>query len=196
MMNESPATYISTLYRFCAQSMRYPESQWFTQEYLDNLYTLLDAVGKDQEKKKLVSFFTSTASFLECLQIDYTRLFITGVPHVLAPPYGSVYIDKSLQGQHTAKTLKFYHDHGFAMAADADLPDHIIHQLEFLSLLADDNDQQAEHEFLVNIFLSWFQHFAKKVQCAAGYPLYPAVVQLIAYLTKEENEYGIHNNEA
>ena len=152
MTDNASSLHIATLYRFCAHSMQYPRPEWLTNEYLDNLYLLLDALDAHQEREQINLVITSSADPLEDLQIEYTRLFINGVPHVIAPPYGSVYIDKSLQGQHTEKTLRFYSSYGYALKKDADLPDHIIHQLEFLSLVAEKNDAATEAEFLQNIF--------------------------------------------
>lgn len=196
MTDISSSLHIATLYRFCAHSMRYPQPEWFTNQYLESLYLLLEALGAHQEREQISFAITSSADHLEALQIEYTRLFINGVPHVIAPPYGSVYIDKSLQGQHTEKTLRFYASYGFAMKKEADLPDHIVHQLEFLSLVAEKNDAATEAEFLQTIFLPWFGRFHQRVKQESRHPFYSVLVQLIDYLTKEEVEHGIQLDEA
>lgn len=196
-MTDTPSsTNIATLYRFCAYSMQYPQPEWFTEEYLKSLYLLLETLNAHQEKEKISLALASSENQLEALQIEYTRLFINGVPHVVAPPYGSVYIDKTLQGQHTGKTLQFYAAHGCVLKKEADLPDHLIHQLEFLSLLADKADATAETEFLQTIFLPWFGRFHKRVKQESRHPFYSVLVQLIDYLTKEEDENGIQLDEA
>ena len=133
---------------------------------------------------------------METLQIEHTRLFINGVPHVIAPPYGSVYLDKSLLGLHTEKTLRFYAECGYSLKSGSDLPDHIIHQLEFLSLLAEKGDAEHESEFLQTIFLPWFDKFGARVKQESQHPFYSVIVQLIDYLTKEEDEHGIQLDEA
>jgi TorA maturation chaperone TorD len=176
--------------------MRYPQAEWLTNQFLESFYLLLDALCAHQEKEMIHLAIASSADPLEDLQIEYTRLFINGVPHVIAPPYGSVYIDKSLQGQHTEKTLRFYTSHGYALKEDADLPDHIIHQLEFLSLMAEKNDAATEAEFLQTIFLPWFGRFHQRVKQESKHPFYSVLVQLIDYLTKEEVEHGIQLDEA
>ncbi len=195
-MTESSSRHIGTLYRFCALSMHYPEPDWFTEDYLINLYTLLETLGAVEEKEKIAQSTNISPESLEALQVEYTRLFINGFPHVAAPPYGSVYIDKSLQGIHTEKTLRFYTSYGYSLKAGADLPDHIIHQLEFLSLLADSDDSQAEAEFLKTIFAPWFVKFHARVKQESKHPFYSVIVQLIDYLTKEEDEHGIQLDEA
>ena len=73
---------------------------------------MLDQLGANTESEDLREFFARSDDLIEELQIEYTRLFINGVPHVVAPPYGSVYLDKSLQGLHVAKTLTYYREKG------------------------------------------------------------------------------------
>lgn len=191
MTDEPLSAQVATLYRFCALSMQFPEPEWFTEEYRKSLYQLLESLEAKRELEKLQQSFAQSNDILEELQIEHTRLFINGVPHVAAPPYGSVYIDKSLQGKHTEKTLQFYREHGYQLKDNSDLPDHICHQLEFLSLLADQNDGPAETEFIKKLFLPWFPHFKKRVEEAAQHPFYSVIVQLIDFFTMEENEHGI-----
>ena len=195
-MIETPAEHIGTLFRFCAQSMHYPEADWFTNQYLDSLYLLLDALDARQEKESIEFTIATSDDPLEDLQVEYTRLFINGVPHVIAPPYGSVYIDRSLQGLHAEKTLRFYRKHGYDLKDDADLPDHLIHQLEFLAILSEKNDVAASNDFLTTIFLPWFSRFETRVRQEAKHPFYSVIAQLIDYLTKEDDEHGIQLDEA
>lgn len=196
MTDFSPSSHIATLYRFFAYSMQYPQPDWFTDEYLNNLYLLLDTLGAEQEKEKIISVLSASDDLIEDLQIEYTRLFINGVPHVVAPPYGSVYLDKSLQGQHAEKIVSFYADHGYTLKDGSELPDHLIHQLEFLSLLADKGDAEAETTFLETLFLPWFGRFHDKIQLESKHPFYTVLIHLIDYLTKEEDEHGIQLDEA
>lgn len=195
-MTATPADHIGTLFRFCAQSLHYPDPEWFTNDYLNSLYLLLDTLEAEQERESIRRAIATSSDPLEDLQIEYTRLFINGVPHVVAPPYGSVYIDRALQGQHTEKTLRFYRDHGFTLKDSADLPDHIVHQLEFLALLAENNDIQTSNTFLQTIFLPWFPKFETRVRQEAKHPFYSVIMQLIDYLTKEDDEHGIQLDEA
>ena len=104
---------IATLCRSCAQSMQFPKPAWFTSEYLASLHLVLDARGAVSESREQHAAMAELGDGLEKLQIEYTRLFINGIPHVTAPPYGSVHLDKSLQDQHEAKTLQFYRGDGF-----------------------------------------------------------------------------------
>ena len=184
------------MYRFCAQSMRYPEPSWLTDEYLSGFYLLLDALESPQEKEILHRCLNTGSDCIEELQIEYTRLFINSVPHVIAPPYGSVYMDKSLFGRHAEQVQKFYARNGYSLRDDVDLPDHISHQLEFLSILAENNNQDAETEFLQSLFRPWFTRFYARVMGESTHPFYSTLVQLIDYFTKEDDEHGIQLDEA
>ena len=177
---------ISLLYRFLGQSLKFPEPAWFTEEFRHSLVGLIKQLGAVEEAAELEQCFARSADLLEDLQVEYTRLFINGVPHVAAPPYASVYLDKSLQGVHAAKTLAFYREKGCGMAEGSDLPDHIVHELEFLSHLAEDDDQEGEREFLQRFFLTWFPDFRDRVLQEANHPYYRLVITMIDYFTKEE----------
>jgi len=178
--------HIAILYRFLGQCMKYPEQDWFTHDFRTTFLALLNQLGAEQEALELEQSFSNSKDILEDLQIEYTRLFINGVPHVAAPPYGSVYLDKSLQGAYAARTLSFYHEKGCNMSDNADLPDHIVHELEFLSHLAESGDEKGESKFLEKHFLTWFPEFRKRVHSEARLPYYRLVVTMIDYFTKEE----------
>ena len=183
--------HIATLYRFCAQSMQYPDAEWFSDDYLSSLYGLLDALGGSAEKETLQAAFTSSKDILEDLQVEYTRLFINGVPHVAAPPYGSVYVDKALRGKYSDDILLYYRSLGYDLTAHADLPDSLIHQLEFLSFLAEDENREKEEDFLARFFLPWYPLFATRVKEEAQHPFYQIIISFIDFFTQEEEEYGV-----
>ena len=191
MQQISPTEHIATLYRFCAQSVQYPQQEWFSKNYLKSLYGLLEALGGTEEKEILQAEFNKSRDILEDLQVEYTRLFINGVPHVAAPPYGSVYLEKTLRGSYSDKLLSFYRSLGYNLTEHADLPDSIVHQLEFLSFLAEDQNRAGEEEFLAHFFLPWYPSFASRVKEEAQHPFYPIIISLIDFFTKEDKEYGI-----
>lgn len=191
MQTQSSAEHIATIYRFCAQSMQYPGNDWFDDQYIDKLYLLLDALEGEEQKSLLQKSLSKSSDILEDLQVEHTRLFINGVPHVAAPPYGSVYIDKSLQGKYSDNILNFYKKSGYTVKSGADLPDSLVHQLEFLSFLAKDHNHEAEKEFLSTFFLPWFTQFSLRVKEEAEHPFYHIIISLIDFFTKEEEEYGV-----
>lgn len=72
------------------------------------------------------------------LLVDYSKLFV-GPDTLLAPPYGSVYLDgqRILMGDSTMDVISRYHDADFDVSDEfKNAPDHITVELEFLYLLA------------------------------------------------------------
>ncbi len=187
---------IARVYRFLAQCMEYPDSEWMNEDFLNVLYSLLGTLDAVEEGVSIKTEIDKSDDFIEDLQVEYTRLFINGAPHVIAPPYASVYMDQSLQGTFAGDTLAFYRKKGFGMNADADLPDHLLHELEFLSLLAEEKDFAGEEEFLKKLFRPWYNKFYPAVTNGAHHPFYRVVVQLIDFFTKEEDKDGFQPNTA
>jgi len=194
--SHSPSENIARVYRFLAQCMQYPDKEWMNDDFFNVLYNLLGTLGATDEGVEIKKEINQSDDALEDLQVEYTRLFINGSPHVVAPPFGSVYMDQSLQGVFAGDTLAFYRKKGFDMEADADLPDHLIHELEFLSLLAAEQDHEGEEEFLIRLFRPWFKKFTIRVTDGAHHPFYRVVIHLIDFFTKEEDKDGFQPNEA
>jgi TorA maturation chaperone TorD len=176
---------MADIYRFLALSMRYPEPAWLGADYLDWLFGLLADIGLSQEAGALHRRL-DTDDWLEELQVEHTRLFINGLPHTAAPPFGSVYLSDALYGPSTERTRSFYREKGYALAADDQVPDSLERELEFLSLLRQEEQSEGEELFLRHHFRPWFGSFKEKVKKEASHPFYPAVVQLIEFFTREE----------
>lgn len=176
--------------------MQYPDTEWMNEEFFNVLYNLLGTLGALEDGVTIKKEIDNSADPIEDLQVEYTRLFINGVPHVVAPPYGSVYMDKALQGTFAGNTLAFYREKGFGMEDDADFPDHLIHELEFLSLMAEEHDLAGEEEFLKKLFRPWYGLFQARVTEEAHHPYYRVIVQLIDFFTKEEEKDGFQPNKA
>ena len=125
---------------------------------------------------------------------EYTRLFIHAFPHVIAPPYGSIYLKKEglVSAKTTSEVLRFYHEAGFTLKEDLkDLPDHIAHELEFMGILAGEESQASGNEkikleeiqmnFLSRFILPWVPTFCDKVVEHSLHPFY----HYLGCLTKE-----------
>jgi len=179
---------LAEIYRFLAQSMRYPDSNWLNDQYWAVLTTLLKELEWQEDIDNLSNVHVGTSGFLEDMQVEHTRLFINAVPSVLAPPYASVYahVDGTLYGPIAEKTKDFYKEKGYSLAQE-DLPDHIVYELEFLAILAEQNQEDCE-EFLKTLFLPWFPHFYDRVLAEGHHPFYPVVVRLIDFFTKQESQ--------
>ena len=128
---------------------------------------------------------------LELLRIDYTQLFI-GPFKLLAPPYGSVYIDKSgIMGDSTIDVRNWYEKEGLdAIVKDA--PDHIAMELEFMYYLTVKQSQaveegniqdiqvyqQKQNSFLSSHLVRWLSEFADNVQKTAQTEFYKKLARL------------------
>jgi TorA maturation chaperone TorD len=77
------------------------------------------------------------AGNLEALTVDYARLFL-GPYELLAPPYGSVYLDgeRQIMGESTLEVRNRYKEAGLDISSDfRDPPDHIVAEFEFMYFL-------------------------------------------------------------
>lgn len=136
---------------------------------------------------------------------EYTRLFINGFPKVVAPPYGSVYLEKEgrVFGKTTSGVLKFYHEAGFTLKEDlGDLPDHIAHELEFMGILTAREAEvtgiervrleEVQMDFLSQYLLSWIPTFCGRVKQDSRLDFYQTLADLTGeFLQLEKNYLGI-----
>ena len=189
-MQESSSNRMAEVYRFLAMSMRYPYESWFDQKYISGLETLLSELEWHDDLQSLVQGASDISNLIDILQIEHTRLFITGAPRLVAPPYASVYVDGygAMYGEITANTKKFYRENGFQLASDKEVPDHLVNELEFLALLAGQGEAKKEEIFLKDYFRPWFISFKDKVLEGAENGFYPTMVKLIDFFTQEEEE--------
>ena len=179
---------LSDIFRFLALSMRYPNAELFDEDYFAALRSLLEEMGRQDDIHQLDSLMANDPDFIETLQIEHTRPFINGVPHVIAPPYGSVYMqgEGTLMNKSTERVREFYRQRGFDLASDKEIADHLVYELEFLGLLAESGEPADEELFLQKFFHPWFRKFHVLVIEGADHHFYRMVVELIDFFTKEE----------
>jgi len=181
------------LFAFFALLMRYPESQFFDRELLDALQGLLNFCQLSDAMDRLAAWQAdrSMDELLNDAQVAYTHLFINAVPHVIAPPYASVYMDGDggLQGKTTEKIRQWYLKHGFDVAVPGEPADHIRFQLEFVAALFQEDREEAAETFIRTLFIPWFKRFLHRfgeTPEASRHPFYEASLQLIHTIVKEE----------
>lgn len=137
--------------------------------YSPERVTLQDARQLSENLKALFPPATDAADrieavLLDCesvadLALDHARLFV-GPFALLAPPYGSVYLDgeRRCMGDSTLDVGSRYREVGLGTAPDFnDAPDHIAAELEFMHFLV-----VKELEALVGGDLVRAQHFRQK----------------------------------
>lgn len=182
------SAFLSQIYGFLALTMRFPNSGFCDNQFLDAYENLLDSLAWQEDLATLKKWRETTANILDDLQIEYTRLFINGAPRAAIPPYASVYVDGDgcIQGKTTEKIKDFYRQCGYAVTESLEPPDHIQHELEFLAALAKEGKKEEEFYFLRTYFRPWFESFYHQSIHEARHPFYRVAIQLIDFFTKEE----------
>ncbi len=139
----------------------------------------------------------------EDLVVEHTRLFV-GPGRVPAPPYGSVYHDGHvLMGESTIDVLRHYREAGFAFAQDAGLlPDHVVAELSFLSVLAEEEARAWSEEgdgaariwagrrgaFLCDHLGAWAPELSRRMLAATPAPFYRVLAVNIRQLVATDLE--------
>jgi TorA maturation chaperone TorD len=165
-------------YRLLADGYHRPE-----QSLLDNLgklATCMERVCSDAGQHiKSIQAGISGMEGMEMLDVDYARLFV-GPFNLLAPPYGSVYLEgeRQVMGASTADVQMRYRAAGLDVDTGfKDAPDHIAAELEFMHFLifkameaADKGDDDhvvanlTNQQAFLEIHLgAWIHEFAGKV---------------------------------
>jgi TorA maturation chaperone TorD len=123
-------------FRLLAECYRLPNS-----ELADGIKDLEDTIATVCSEaaayvQKMNDEF-EVAGNLEALTVDYARLFL-GPYELLAPPYGSVYLDgeRQIMGESTLEVRNRYKEAGLDISSDfRDPPDHIVAEFEFMYFL-------------------------------------------------------------
>jgi putative dimethyl sulfoxide reductase chaperone len=181
-----------------------------------NLGVLLDQFRENlgswiPEAQKYLDSMTSELqnqeNGLQELTLDYSRLFL-GPFEVLAPPFGSVYLNqnkKMIMDETTGEVAEMYRNAGLEVDDSFNNPaDHITAELEFMHYLyfqehaafGENNEKQAEkfqkirREFFRKHLGKWGPTFAHKVQENAQMDFYRqlALVTRLVLATEAEEQ--------
>ena len=196
-MNDTPAKNkpidpdaerLSEFYLFLSLTMRYPDAVFLTDEFLDTYENLLAGLDLEKEQQRIHACRQEDDNLLQTLKLEYTRLFINAVPHVIAPPYASIYRDgdHDLQGKTTEQTRDFYRENGYDISDSSEPADHIRFELEFLSALAGEGKFDQEEQFLQKLFRPWFTKFRDQVLAETIHPYYAVSIELIDIFTRKD----------
>ena len=184
-----------TIYQALAQGLAYPSDEFMAraQDWQARLVEALEGVVLPVAQ--VTEALQAVNGDLQALQVEHTRLFINGVPHVLAPPYASVYIDGGrLFGRPAARALRAYQQAGLTLSAAAHaLPDHLAVELEFMFYLGREGLEASEQgdvaqadrmrrrsaEFLSECLLPWAPAWRQRVEESAQLAFYPALARVI-----------------
>jgi TorA maturation chaperone TorD len=190
------------VYRFLSRCFSHPDRELLelfdsarVEEFLQNWRYL--GLGTSESVTRAADWLTkwpSPETALLELQKEYTRLFITAYPRVVAPPYSSVYLGKkrTVWGESTSTVAKLYEAAGLGMGENFhDIPDHIAAELEFASyLIVEQRKQQQsdldnarklldiERKFLTEHLSQWAPAFFSRVAECSRLPFYSEMALL------------------
>lgn len=184
------------VYRLLAACYYPPSTELFEEGCCATLADLLVPVAPDAAQHATDAVLAVGKSSLEALAIEHARLFI-GPFQLVAPPYGSIYIDdaKTVMGDSTARVAAFYHNCGLQLADDFhELPDHFAVELEFMSFLAfkqreaevsGDTEEvtriiSLQKEFLERFLMPWLSPFTSAIITDGEAPFYQAIARSTA----------------
>lgn len=191
-------------FRLLSACFYQPQKEVFVQEeFFKNLGALLSRTAPDAA----AHVSAMEKAFLKCseedLLVDYARLFV-GPIELLAPPYGSVYIDgeKRVMGDSTMEVIKIYEAQGLAMDKEfKNLPDHITAELEFMYYLIFKEIEALERSetgkaielintqelFLNNFLKKWVKPFCDKIKQGADNEFYSSLADCCAAFIKNQD---------
>jgi TorA maturation chaperone TorD len=133
------------------------------------------------------------------LRVEYARLFV-GPFALLAPPYGSVYLEQSgrLMGDSTLAVQRLYREAGLVQEIQ-EAPDHIALELEFLHYLclkeaegvaANQPEAAGEYaarqsEFMDRLLRPWLPAFCEKIRRGTENTFYCALADCLESFVAE-----------
>ena len=171
------------------------------EDILGNLHKVLSGLSSTAATPAADLKDLLTSENLDEAVIEYARLFI-GPFALVAPPYGSVYLDEGKQvlGDSTLAVQKFYHREGLELPDDfKDMPDHIAVELEFMSSMAAEysemiasKDSHAsvsmdkQSEFAETFLLPWLPQFCDRVCEGSDMDVYKRLAECLRIFCEED----------
>jgi TorA maturation chaperone TorD len=181
-------------YRFLSACFCQPQKNVFQEEKL--LQNLTNSLRRICPEAALFSASMEESILKygnEDLLVEYSRLFL-GPFGVIAPPYGSVYLDgeRRVMGDSTISVIGMYRNEGLSGSSDAtELPDHVGVELEFMSYLvfkeikaletsdlrAADEAVEKQERFSVEFLRRWVPPFCERIKENTENGFYAALAQ-------------------
>ena len=185
---------LANCYKLLAACFYEVDKDLFIEERVcENLAALLKDFSASAEAAahKMQAFLQEEST--EQLLVDYAQLFV-GPFELLAPPYGSVYLEgnKQVMGESTLAVSKKYQEAGLEVNIK-EPPDHIAFELEFLHYLsvleaeADESGElekkqtlaQERKEFLDTFVAPWVPLFCENIRNGATNPFYKSLADCL-----------------
>lgn len=184
-------------YRLLAACFYQPQKETFIEEeFFKTLEGLLRPASPDAAAHAAVMEKAFLKYSEEDLLVAYAKLFV-GPNELLAPPYGSVYLDgeKMVMGDSTMAAIKMYEDQGLSMDGEfRNLPDHITVEMEFMYYLIFKETEALEksewdrsldfiktQELFLDQFLNrWVKPFCDKIKQGTDNEFYTSLADCVS----------------
>jgi len=173
----------ANLYRLLADCYRYPVAELADELALLQQEASALANNLGASAKALRGNFQQPGG-LNQLGIAYSKLFI-GPRELLAPPYGSVYMEANRQvmGNSTLGVMARYVEAGLNPSQDnKEPPDHISTEMEFMYYLVfehlrcrEERFADKQREFFLACVYPWVPRFATAISRSRTHPFYSSL---------------------
>ena len=192
----------SATYFHLARLFELPAGFLAEEQVLDKLQAALAAVNEEAagHAAGLVQAFGDEG--LERVRRDHVKLFV-GPEQLLAPPYGSVYLDgqREILGPSTMDAARLYRLAGMHKAPDLkEPPDHVRVELDFMHRLIDrtldavraadwteaDRLVEVQVAFLQHHLARWVTPFAKVLRTGASTAFYRHAAGALEAFVRQE----------
>lgn len=174
-----------------------------TEDHLNDLDVLANTLEKiTPAASGLIKQIDTEQASPDELTVEFSRLFV-GPYKVLAPPYGSIYLESGRQvmGESTADTVARYADAGIEISSDfKDAPDHVSAELEFMYFLVHQEITGIENQdtestigymlkqkaFLADHLTAWLPKFVEAIEKNANTNFYKLIAKaLLAFINQD-----------
>ncbi len=189
MASHTDALTRANCFKLLAACFYEPEKDLLVEENLcQNLQNLLDGWASGAAKAASNMGLALLSTEQEQLSLAHAELFI-GPFELIAPPYGSVYLEKNRQimGDTTMGVLKSYQEAGLSVD-EKEPPDHIAIELEFMSFLSTREAEAraqgdaggaekffAKQKDFYHNYLRWVPNFCEAIKKGTKSPFYQSL---------------------
>ncbi len=165
------------IYKTFAKLFNYPDEELIEWIKSGVISEFLELIKMDEVKiveRNQWNKLNSKSDLLEVLQVEFTHLFINSFPSIPAPLYKSFYEDNEIMGSSIASLIDTYEKYGFEVSKTSnELPDNLVLQFEFVSLLINDNvSLNEQYGFISEFILSWTKKLEEKIVQNANLDFY------------------------
>lgn len=143
---------------------RYPDEEVFVVNREDLLKVLQFAEKSGSDLYEIKAVIQDKKVKFSELQVDFTNLFVNGVPTAKAHPFAGWYSgDQIVFGDSDKDMLHFYSHYGIIYDQNNALPaDHILVELEFIALMLEEYQNKPDY-FYIKGLKEMISHMSKWV---------------------------------